>query len=95
MTYYIFKKDLTTGYITPICNSMRDDLEEIERHWLAYTYGFMDGCFEILGGQYVGMRPGSTKHSFILHIEGRHEVEYFMLLDQEGRDLIYESCSQP
>ena len=94
-SYFIFKKDLTTGYITPICNSWRDDLNEIDRHWFGYMYGFMDGCFEILGGQYVGMRPGSSERSFILHIEGRHEVEYFMLLDDEGRDLIYESCKQP
>ena len=95
MTFYIFKKDLTTSYITPICNTTASNPEELDHYWNEYLVGFMDGCFEVLGGRYVGMRKGNSERSFILHIEGRHEVEYFMLLDQEGRDLIYESCTQP
>jgi hypothetical protein len=88
-SYFIFKKDLTTGYITPICNSWRDDLNEIDRHWFGYMYGFMDGATEILGIKGYQMLEGTHQLSFRFSAPGK-SVEYFMLLDQEGQALMDE-----
>lgn len=89
--YYIFKTDKVTGKTIHICNGSHSDERECLIHWQAYMYGFMDGAFEILGASNVKILGGDAKHSFTLFVESQKKcVEYFMLLDKEGQDLIYE-----
>lgn len=94
--YYIFKTDKVTGKTTHICNGSHDSEHECRIHWQSYMYGFMDQAFELLGAQNFQMRQGEHELSFELYVpqlDGKC-IEYFMLFDKEGRDLIYETCNQ-
>ncbi len=94
-SYYIFKTDKVTGKTVHICNGSHNDERECRIHWQAYMYGFMDGAFEILGASNVKILSGDAKHSFTLFVESQKKcVEYFMLLDKEGQDLVYEISNQ-
>lgn len=93
-SYYIFKTDKVTGKTVHICNGSHETERECRIHWQSYMYGFMDGAFEILGAKNVQMMQ-SKEHNlgFELHIPAKqHTVEYFMLFDKAGRDLIMELC---
>ena len=87
--YYIFKRDYLTGKTMIICNGSHNDERECRIHWQSYMYGFMDGAFEMLGRDNFQMQAGTHKLSFLFTAVGRN-VEYFMLFDQAGRDLIEE-----
>ena len=88
--YYIFKKDNLTGRTIHICNGSHDSEHECWIHWQSYLYGFMDGAFAILGRENFQMMPGSRPLSFLFSVDGKMNVEYFMLLDEEGVNLIKE-----
>lgn len=92
MNYYIFKTNNLTGKTDHICNGSHKTEEEIDIHWMSYMYGFMDGAFEILGAKNFQMMTGSHKRSFIIGQDGKFNVEYFMLLDEEGQDKVMEIC---
>ena len=93
MNYYIFKTDNKTGRIVHICNGAHDDEQQCRVHWLCYLYGFMDGAFELLGDRNFKMDNGTHDQSFRLYTEdGQKDVEYFMLLDEEGQNMIQEIC---
>ena len=91
-SYFIFKTDNLTGKTIHICNGSHDTERECRIHWQSYMYGFMDGAFEILGRDNFQMAYGSHEHSFKFSIDGKKDVEYFMLFDQAGHDLIMEIC---
>ena len=87
-SYYIFKTDLGTGKTIHICNGSHKDERECGIHFLSYMYGFMDGCFELVGHGNFGMTVGNHgSNSFVLTFNGK-VIEYFMLLDQVGRDCL-------
>lgn len=86
--YYIFKTDNLTGRTIHICNGSHDSEHECRIHWQSYMYGFMDGAFEILGRDNFQMMAGSHKLSFQFSVDGKMNVEYFMLLDEDGVNLI-------
>lgn len=88
--YYIFKKDNLTGRTIHICNGSHDSEHECRIHWQSYMYGFMDGAFEILGRENFQMMEGIHKLSFQFIVYGKMNVEYFMLLDEDGVNLIKE-----
>lgn len=91
MNYYIFKTNNLTGRTDHVCNGSHETEAEINQHWLCYMYGFMDGAFELLGARNFTMENGSHPlRSFQFSVEGKKNVEYFMLLDKEGQDLINE-----
>ena len=92
MNYYIFKTDNLTGKTINICNGSHETESEISTHWMSYLYGFMDGAFELVGRNNVQMTNGTHDRSFQFSIEGKANVEYFMLLDEEGQDMIMEIC---
>ena len=92
--YYIFKTDRITGKTINICGGSHNNEEECNEHFLAYMYGFMDAAFEILGHGKFQMMNGSRKNSFTFSVDGKKDVEYFMLLDKEGTDKIFEICNQ-
>lgn len=93
MNYYIFKTDNKTGRTINICNGSHDDERQCTMHFLCYLYGFMDGAFELLGRKGFDMVNGEHDRSFRLTTsDGKKDVEYFMLLDEEGQNLIQESC---
>ena len=95
-SYYIFKTDLATNKTVHICNGSHDNEHECLLHWQAYMYGFMDGAFELLGRKGFEILP-STRHelrAFEILVPGKKHVEYFMLFDKEGQDLIYEICNE-
>ena len=92
MNYYIFKTDNLTGKTIHICNGSHDTERECRIHWQAYLYGFMDGADEILGGPHFKMEKGTHGFSFRFVLEGKKDIEYFMLFDEEGQKLIYELC---
>lgn len=85
--YFIFSRNLSTGITIAICNGCRADKDSAAAHWVAYMYGFMDAEREFTGKS--DMKEGSTEKSFIIRKNGI-EIEYFMLLDDEGRDLLYK-----
>lgn len=85
--YYIFKTDLETGKPTHICNGSHKDERECRIHFQSYMYGFMDACSATLGHGNFGLTKGNHDQSFIFTFNGKI-IEYFMLLDKEGQDLI-------
>ena len=95
MNYYIFKTDWNTGKTVNICGGSHDDELQCRQHWQAYMYGFMDGDYELLGRKNFDMMNGKRTLSFKIHIEGKKLVEYFMLFDKEGQDLISDICKTP
>ena len=90
MNYYIFKTNLDTGRTWLICGGSHNSYEDCARHFRCYSYGFMDGAVEICGSGGYLMADGDHKLSFRFGTKAAHryQVEYFMLLDQEGQDLI-------
>ena len=98
MTHYysIFKTDNISGKTILICGGSHDTIEECNIHWISFLYGFMDGAFELLGRNGFQMINGLVHkdRSFIIHIDGKKDVEYFMLLDEEADSLIKEISKQ-
>ena len=95
MNYYIFKTDMVSGKTIHICNGSHNDERECLLHWQAYLYGFMDGAFELLGRKNFDMTNGDAKHSFRIIVAAQQKcVEYFMLFDEEGQNLIHEICKE-
>lgn len=92
--YFIFKTDRLTGKTVQICGGGHNNEDECGAHFRAYSYGFMDAADEILGRSGYQMMDGSRKYSFIFSVDGKKDVEYFMLLDAEGFNLIQELCKQ-
>lgn len=91
MNYYIFKTDNKTGKTIHICNGSHDDVKQCREHWLYYLYGFMDGAFELIGRKNFTMENGIHDQSFrFCTVDQKKDIEYFMLLDKEGLDLIME-----
>ena len=91
MNYYIFKTSKVTGETVHICNGSHNDERECRIHWQSYMYGFMDGAFEILGASNIQMMQGEHALSFEIYIKETGKcVEYFMLFDKEGQDLVYK-----
>ncbi len=96
MNYYIFKTDKGSGKTTNVCGGSHNDERECRIHWKSYMYGFMDGAFELLGRSNVFMVNGRHDLSFEILIKSQQRiVEYFMLFDQEGEDLIREISKTP
>lgn len=89
-SYFIFKTDNRTGKTIHICNGSHNDERECRIHWQSYMYGFMDGAFEMLGSGNFQFMNGSRELSFHFSVDGKMDVEYFMLFDQAGHDLIME-----
>lgn len=89
--YYIFKTDRTTGKTVHICNGSHETREECRRHWQYYMYGFMDAMNEIGCLIRESDTPGQTVHSFIADYIN---AEYFMLMGDEGRNLIFEIANK-
>lgn len=91
--YYIFKTNNLTGKTIHICNGSHDTEHECLIHWMNYLYGFMDASFEHLGARNFKMEAGSRPvRCFRFIVEGKKDIEYFMLLDKEGQDLIMDIC---
>ena len=88
--YYIFKTDNLTGRTILICNGSHASEAECNLHFHAYMYGFYDGCVEALGSGKFQFMDGTKPNSFIFSVEGKMNVEYFMLLDEDGVNLIKE-----
>ena len=90
--YYIFKTDYKSGKTIHICNGGHETIFECSSHWIIYMYGFMDAAYEFLG--YGNFEMDGGKHSQLsirfTTKDGSKDVEYFMLLDKEGQDLINE-----
>jgi hypothetical protein len=94
-SYYIFKTDNKSGKTIHICNGSHNDEHECRVHWLCYMYGFMDGAFELLGRKNFTMEVGTHDQSFrLVTTDQQKDVEYFMLLDKEGQDMVMETCRQ-
>ena len=89
-SYFIFKTDNLSGKTIHICNGSHDTEHECNIHFHAYMYGFYDGCVEALGSGKFQFGNGTRKNSFRFSVDGKLDVEYFMLLDQAGHDLIME-----
>lgn len=86
--YYIFKTDNNTDKTVHICNGSYDTKDECRRHWLAYTYGFMDCAFEVYGAGNFEMAGDIMKDcKFTLHAKAKN-ISYYMLFDEEVQDLI-------
>ena len=88
--YYIFKTDNISRKTIHVCNGSHDTEHECRIHWQSYMYGFMDGAFEILGRENFQMMEGSHKLSFQFSVDSKMNVEYFMLFDEDGVNLIKE-----
>lgn len=96
MNYYIFKTSKNTGRTVHICNGSHNDERECRIYWQSYMYGFIDGAFEILGASNVQIIRGEHKLSFEIYIKTDGKcVEYFMLFDKDGQDLISDICKTP
>lgn len=91
-SYFIFKTDNLTGKTIHICNGCHDTEHECLIHWQSYMYGFMDGAFELLGREGFQMMNGGHRLSFRFSVDGKMNVEYFMLLDDEGHKMVMETC---
>ena len=92
MMYTIFKTDNFTGKTINICGGSHETEKECRSHWQAYMYGFYDQAVEILGSGNFQFMNGKRLLSFHFHIDGKKDVEYFMLLGDEGPQLIHELC---
>lgn len=93
-SYYIFKTDNRTGKTIHICNGSHETERECRVHWQSYLYGFADGATELLGGLNFELTNGTHKHSFHFVYKDKMDVEYFMLLDDEGHKLVYDLCNE-
>ena len=95
-SYFIFKKDNNTGNTIHICNGGHDTKEECLNHFHAYIYGFMDAAYELVGAGNFGMETDykdSNRPSFRFTVPSQNkDVEYFMLYDQAGHDMIMQLC---
>ena len=93
-SYYIFKTNKVTGETTHICNGSHDTEELCRIHWQSYMYGFMDGAFEMLGREnFQMMQSREHKLGFEFHVPAQnHTVEFFMLFDKDGQQLIQDLC---
>ena len=88
VSYYIFKTDNNTDKTVHICNGSYDTKEECRKHWLAYTYGFMDCAFEVYGAGNFEMFGDIIKdNKFTLKARAK-STTFFMLFDKEDQDLI-------
>lgn len=90
MNYYIFKTDNNTGKTDVICGGSHDTEDECIRHWRCYMYGAYDNALELFGHGNFQFMNGRRTLSFHLHIDGKKDVEYFMVLGDEGLKLIDE-----
>lgn len=90
--YWIFKTDNKSGRTISICNGSHDTETECYNHFIVYLYGFMDCATELLGGFSFSMETGMHEHSFRLVHKDEKDFEYFMLLDDKGKNLHYELC---
>ena len=88
--YYIFKTDNLTGKTTHICNGNYNTQFECARHFRIYSFGFMDLAFNVYGNNFQ-MSLGHHQRSFIFKADGI-DVEYFMLLDDEGQKMVLGGC---
>lgn len=88
--YYIFKTDNLTKKSSLVCCGHHNTVEECSSHWIYYMYGFMDAVLELSG---VSITQGSSERSFRVNALDK-DVEYFMLLGQEGNDLVYKLANQ-
>jgi len=96
MNYYIFKSDKVTGRTVHIDNGSHNDERECRIHWLSYMYGFIAGACDILGVCDIQFRQGEHVLSFEFYIKKEGKcVEYFMLFDKEGQDLISDINKTP
>ncbi len=86
-SYFIFKTDNISEKTTLVCCGTHKDEHECSIHFQSYKYGFCDGCVEALGPGNFKFMDGTRKNSFLFGIDGKN-VEYFMLLDKEGIDLV-------
>ena len=93
-SYFIFKTDKVTGKTASICNGSHETEELCRIHWQSYMYGFMDGAFEMLGREnFQMMQSNEHKLGFEFHVPAKgHTVEFFMLFDEAGHQLIQELC---
>ena len=87
---------LTTGKTQNVCGGGHDTYEDCARHFRAYCYGFMDGAIEVCGPAGYLMADGNHKLSFRFGLKaaGCYQVEYFMLLDKEGQDLMFKISNE-
>lgn len=94
-SYYFFKTDNKTGKTVHICNGDHETERECDVHFISYLYGFMDGAIELVGINNFEIEPGEHDRSFRFTTDdGKKDVEYFMLFDEEGQNLIYELCKE-
>lgn len=91
--YWIFKTDNKSGRTISICNGSHDTEAECQCHWRAYSYGLCDGFQECLGEVRGSFQLGEHELSLRI-INGEKDVEYFMLLNDEGKNFHYELCSR-
>lgn len=86
--YYIFKTDNLSGKTELVCGGAHKSILDCKNHFRIYCYGFMDCSIELHGKSH--MTNGTHGDlSFTLRVDGKKDVEYFMLLDEEGQDLIH------
>ena len=95
-SYFIFKRDNNTGKVESICNGVHDTKSECLAHFRAYMYGFMDAANEMVGIHNYGMgadykEPDRPSFHFTVPDQNK-DIEYFMLFDQAGHDMIMETC---
>ena len=90
--YYIFKTDNISGKTIHICNGGHETIKDCTQHWLCYMYGFMDAAYEFIGYGNFDMNGGKHAIDSIRFTtkDGSKDVEYFMLLNKAGQDLIME-----
>ena len=93
-SYFIFKTNKVTGKTTSICCGSHETEELCRIHWQSYMYGFMDGAFDMLGrDNFQMMQSREHKLGFEFHVPAQeHTVELFMLLNEDGHQLIQELC---
>lgn len=90
-TYYdIFRTDHATGKTTLVCGGSHDTVDECRAHFLAYSYGFMDGLVELQQLHDADMKEGSHGPWSFQLLNCGHVIEYFMLLNKEAEDLVKE-----
>ncbi len=93
--YYIFKTDHLAEKTTYICGGAYDYEESCDKHWRIYSYGLCDAFSDRFGHQYsavIGTHERSVR--FKLKATGSEDplfdTEFFMLLGNEGQELIYD-----
>ena len=93
-TYIIFRTDNISGKTINICGGSHETEQECKNHWQAYMYGAYDSAVEVLGSGAFQFTQGLHPHSYNLSIDGVKDVEYFMLIGDEGPALIHELCKK-